>query len=321
MGNYEHPTLLEALGLTTSQPGLRQRGGLSVLGTNFTLPFIHITGTAPGPALLVTGGVHGGEYCGIQAALDFANQIDPTQLAGHVTVIPLANPPAFYAKEQYVVPEDGKNLNRAFPGNPDGSLAERMAYAIMRAAKAHEYWVDLHSGDLHEALLPFVIYSPNGPAAVAADARRMASAYGIPVLVESASIAGGSYAAAAEAGIAAILPESGQMGQVDPVSITRHREGIERVCQALQMLPGAPPVFAHTVHTESIWTRAPQSGLHYPCLEVGQVVAAGQTGAVLRDAYGDVRDIVLVPHDGRVLFRATSLAIVQGDPLFAVIAP
>lgn len=321
MANHDHPKLLAVLGLSTTQPELRQRGSIPIPDADFTVPFIHITGAAPGPALLVTGGVHGGEYCGIQAALDFANQVNPAALAGHLTVVPLANPPAFYAKEQYVVPEDGKNLNRAFPGNPDGTLAERMAYALMRVATAHEYWVDLHSGDLHEALLPFVIYSPNGPAAVAAEARRMATAYGIPVLVESASIAGGSYAAAAEAGIAAILPESGQMGQVDAGSIARHREGLKRVCQALAMLPGQPPAFGHTVHTQSMWTHAPQSGLHYPLLEVGQVVAAGQPGAVVRDAYGDVRATVLVPHDGRVLFRATSLAIAQGDPLFAVIAP
>lgn len=307
---------------TDEQPrGTRVRGRLFVPGLPGGIPVTRVTGVAPGPALLVTAGVHGGEYCGIEAAIQFANALDPAALCGEVTILALVNRPAFYAKRQYVVPEDGLNVNRVFPGRPDGSLAERLAHTVMSVAATAQHWVDLHSGDLHEALWPFVIYSPDGPAPVAQTARRMAQAYGIPVLVESSAIAGGTYQAATRAGIAAILAESGQMGQLEPAGVARHVAGLENVCRALGLVQEPAQGFETTTYTQNLWVRSPREGLQHPQVRVGQAVRAGEPGAILTDEFGDVLDRIAVPHDGRVLFHATSLAINEDDPLFAVVAP
>jgi predicted deacylase len=298
----------------------RRRGRLAVDGLGRGLPVVRME-RGSGPHLVVTAGVHGGEYCGIEGAHAFLAAIPPEGLHGTVTVLPLANPPAFYAKRQYVVPDDGVNLNRVFPGRADGSIAHRIAHAVMTVARSATHWVDLHSGDLHEALLPFVIYSPEGPPAVAAEARRMATAYGIPVLVESGAIGGGTYQAAAQAGIPAILPESGQFGQVDPVSVARHRDGLLNVSRTLGLVSGDPTVAPTTTYRQNTWVRSPIDALQRPALRVGEPVRAGQVGTVLLDEYGDIVDTIRVPHDGIILFHATSLAINRDDPLFAVIAP
>jgi predicted deacylase len=301
--------------------GGRQLGRLPVAGWSRSLPVIRVDSARPGPHLLVTAGVHGGEYCGIEGAHAFLAALSPDRLHGRVTVLPLCNPPAFYAKRQYVVPDDGVNLNRVFPGREDGTLAERLAHAIMTLARTATHWVDLHSGDLHEALLPFVIYSPEGPPAVAEEARRMALAYGIPVVVESASIGGGTYQAAAQAQIPAILPESGQTGLVDPESVARHRDGLLNLCRVIGLLQEPPVEFSSMTYRQNIWVRAPYDALQRPVIRVGEQVRAGQPGAVLLDEYGRERECIPVPHDGVVLFHATSLAITQDDPLFAVAAP
>ena len=305
----------------TQPPGTRVRGRLPVPGLPGGIPATRVRGAEPGPALLVTAGVHGGEYCGIEAAIQFANALDPAALRGEVTILALVNRPAFYAKRQYVVPEDGLNLNRVFPGRADGSLAERLAYAVMAVAKTTAHWVDLHSGDLHEALWPFVIYSPDGSAPVAQTARRMAEAYGIPVLVESPALAGGTYQAGTQAGIAAILAESGQMGQLEPAGVARHVAGLQNVCRMLGLIPEPAQAFETTTYTQNLWVRSPRDALQHPQVRVGQAVQAGAPGTILTDEFGEVLDRIAVPHDGRVLFHATSLAINEGDPLFAVVAP
>ncbi len=305
----------------TQARGTRVRGRLPVPGLPGGIPVTRVRGLEAGPSLLVTAGVHGGEYCGIDAAMQFAKGLDPSGLCGDVTVLALVNRPSFYAKRQYVVPEDGLNVNRVFPGRPDGSLAERLAYAVMTVAATAQHWVDLHSGDLHEALWPFVIYSPDGPPTLAQTARRMAEAYGIPVLVESPALAGGTYQAGTRAGIAAILAESGQMGQLEPASVTRHVTGLQNVYRVLGLAQEPAQVFETTTYTQNLWVRSPREALQHPQVRVGQAVQAGEAGAILTDEFGDVLDRIAVPHDGRVLFHATSLAINADDPLFAVVAP
>jgi predicted deacylase len=272
---------------------------------------------------LVTGGAHGGEYPGIEAAVRFAASLRPEEIRGTVTVIHLTNPPAFYGKTQYVVPLDGKNLNREFPGRADGTPTERMAYAVFNVARNQDAWVDLHGGDIHEALVPFVIYSPLGDPAVAARSKAMAHAYGIETLVESASIQGGSYATATAHGIAAILAESGQVGQLDEISVARHLNGLARVLALLGISaaggPASVPPASPVVYTQNLWVRAPMRGLQYPVVEVGEDVVEGQVGARIQNEWGEVLAELPVPASGRILFRATSLAITEGDPLFAVI--
>jgi len=300
------------------------RGYLEVPGTAVRIPYTRLEGKAPGMRLLVTGGVHGGEYPGIEAAIRLAGRLDPDRLRGLVTVIHLANPPAFYSKTQYVVPLDGKNLNRAFPGNPGGSPTERMAHAVFEVARTHDAWIDLHGGDIHEALLPFVIYSAEGGPVVARRAKVMAEAYGIPTLVESDAIEGAGYAVAARHRLAAILAEAGQVGQLDETSVVRHVDGVFRVLVALGMLaaPDAvtPPAEAVDVYTRNLWVRAPVDGFQYPAVRVGDTVREGQICCRIRNEWGELQAECAAPAQGRVLFHATSLAINAGDPLFAVIA-
>ena len=302
-----------------------ERGYLDVDGTAVKIPYTRVEGRQAGPHLLVTGGVHGGEYPGIEAAIRFASMLDPRTLRGGVTIIHMANPPAFYGKSQYVVRLDGKNLNREFPGSARGTVSQRMAYAVFQLARHADAWVDLHGGDIHEALVPFVIYSPLGNPAVAERSRSMAHAYGISVLVESASLEGGSYATASLNGIAAILAESGQMGQLDEAAVQRHLDGLFRVLHLLGMLdhPGLSeiPPDSHRVYTRNLWVHAPVGGLHYPAVRVGDEVRKGQIGARIQNEWGEVVAEMAAPSDGRVLFQATSLAITPGDPLFAVVAP
>src|ERR1700722_12377163 len=104
--------------LRTGQP--RSEQGFLRPIEGLEIPFGVIEGERPGPCLLVTAGVHGSEYCSIEAALRLMKR-SPRGLAGTILVLPILNMSGFRQRSVYVMPEDGKNLNRMFPGRPDGS--------------------------------------------------------------------------------------------------------------------------------------------------------------------------------------------------------
>ena len=302
--------------------GTKVRGYLEVPGTQVEIPYTDVRGAADGPTLLLSGGVHGGEYPGIAAAIEVASRLDPQELHGRVIVLHLTNPPAFWGKMQYWNPLDGKNLNRCFPGDPEGSASERMAARVIQELRKANYWIDMHGGDIHEELVPFTIFSDHGSAEVRETAENMAKAYGIPRLIRSSSVAGGSYAAAAELGVPAILPESGQVGQLDPVAQAIHVQGVFDVLHLLGFLSGDPtPHSAPQVYTRMVWSRASQQGFWRPKAHPGDRVEVGDLAGILHDAYGDTLDEVRSQVAGEVLFTASSFAIGYDDPLFAVAAP
>lgn len=266
------------VGRVSARRGTRATGYLTVPGASVRMPITLVHGRRDGPRLLVTGGVHGGEYPGIEAAIRLARTLNPDELRGTVVLVHPVSPLAFHARRQYVVPEDGKNLNRQFPGKIPGTVTERMAWVLMtEIAERMDAWVDLHGGDIHEALVPFCIYSDAADPDVVAASRAMAEVYGIEYVVVSAKVEGGTYAAAGAARIPCILAEAGQVGQLDEESVRTHLRGCHNVLRQLGCLPGDPDEVAQirTLSTFA-WRYAGEDGCWYPSVKLGEWVEAGQ---------------------------------------------
>jgi len=308
------------VGGTTAKPGTKRAGFLEVPGTSVQMPMTVANGGEPGPGVLITGGVHGGEYPPIEAAIRLARDLDPTRVCGQVVVIPIVNPLAFQARQQYLVPQDGKNLNRQFPGNASGTYSERMAYTIMTEIVSKvDAWVDLHGGDIHEALVPFTIYSDSAAADVVSRSRALAEVYGIEYVVASDSVKGATYAASAAAGVPCILAEAGQVGQLDEENTQIHLKGCWNVLRHLGVLPGDPdPVAPIKLLQDFSWLRAEQAGCWYPSSKIGDIVQAGQPVGVIKNYFGDSLAECHAPAAGAVLFLVTSLAVNEEDPLIGV---
>jgi len=86
------------VGQLSAERGQKVRGWLPVTGTALRLPTTLAHGAEAGPTLLVTGGIHGGEYPGIEAAIGLACALDPAALYGSVIVVHIASPTAFQAR-------------------------------------------------------------------------------------------------------------------------------------------------------------------------------------------------------------------------------
>ena len=311
------------VGEATAAPGQLARGRIRVVvGTAAAveMPVVVINGSRPGPTLCVTGGVHGGEYPAIEAAIRLSRSLKPEAVHGTVIIVPIVSVPAFQRRAIYVNPMDGVNINRVFPGNPAGTITEVMAATLFREAVAQsDAYIDLHGGDLVEALVPFTIYYQSGNATVDETSRKMAEVYGIKYIVRSMAIRGGSYQAAAAVGKPAILTESGGQGILDEPSVQIHVRGVTNVLKHLGILRGTPEVGEQPVHfPQSSWLAAEQGGLFYPAVSVGQRVEKGQVVGEFRDWFGDSIARVESPAAGIVLFLVTSPAINKGDPILSV---
>lgn len=295
------------------------RFDIEVPGIELSLPATSIVGPTGGPRLLVTAGVHGGEYAPIEAARRLGEELDPGELKGSVTIVHLVSPASFFARRQYVNPQDGKNPNRYFPGDATGTATQRITRRIMVLAQDHDAWIDLHGGDIHEALVPFTLVSSAGQPETCRRALDLAQAFGLPRLVTTDVLGGSSYVAATQAGIPAILPEAGGLGQLDPEAALQLLDGLHRVLVSLGMLAGPPlePKEIRHFH-QFVWNRAESSGLWYPKKTAGQSTEAGEVLGTITDPYGDLLQEVKASESGEILFSVRSLAIELGDPLLAV---
>jgi predicted deacylase len=278
-------------------------------------PYVAANGAASGPAVLVTGGIHGSEYASIDAVIRFGASLDPKTLRGQVLCLPVMSPAAFWERTAYVSPVDNLNLNRAFPGKAKGSFTERLAHLLTEKAMRHaDAYLDLHGGDVPEALVPFSIYYETGDANLDAKSRAMAEAFGSPALLlhraADAPIEGLAYASAAAMGIPAMLAEDGGVGQYDAAIAKRMLGGLENVLRSLDMIPGSarnmPPPRRFEKFT---WVRTKGPGFFRQTVKVGDEVDAGQILGHLVDFFGQTIEEVKCPERGQILFLVVSPAM------------
>jgi len=286
------------------------------------VPVVEATGKADGPKLTVIAGVHGCEYASMAAVRQWCAGLAGRDLLGRVTLVPVLNISAFRARSAFVVPEDGKNLNRCFPGNPDGTLAERLAHATFtQLITGSDALIDAHCGDLPEALEPFALYEA-GPSED--KAREIAVAYGLGYVIRQEpgpgrAVGGTTSAAAAQVGIPAITAEAGGCGLIEQTAVDLHLRGLDRVLATLGMDPsagtgglpggdGAPP--APTVLNQFIWLRSAADGWWQPAVNPGDSVAEGQLlGTVSTLDAGEVLQSIHAPTAGVPMFITSSPAV------------
>jgi uncharacterized protein len=289
------------------------------------VPAAEVTGALDGPRLTVIAGVHGCEYAPMAAVRRWITELDPARLRGRVLAVPVLNLPAFWARSPFIIPEDGKNLNRCFPGNPAGTFTERLAYAAFtQLIEGSDAVVDMHAGDLVEALEPFTLYHA-GPAQ--ARARELATAYGLRYVVRQQRkpgrpLTGMTSSAAAAIGVPAIIAEAGGCGLVDGTAVELHLRGLYRVLDMLGMSRGGahweddrPPSYLRNFD----WLYCRTAGWWEPRAQVGEHVSEGQVvGTVTSIDGATVLEEIRAPAGGTVLFLTSSPAVTDGGLLLGL---
>jgi predicted deacylase len=200
-----------------------------------SLPLLLVRGQSGGKTLVVTANIHGDEYEGVRAIFEMFESLDPEKMSGSFMAIPVANPPAFWSSTR-TSPVDGLNLARVFPGQPAGTVSEKIAFVLAHSViSLADFYLDLHSGGIALRMPSMAGYPSGDPRSCEG-----AVAFGASVIWGHDVIAPGRTVSFAQsAGIPWIYTEARGAGRIHPQDLDMMKTGIRNLLLHLGILPGS----------------------------------------------------------------------------------
>ena len=308
------------LGNFIVEPGKKKSGFLRIGGGEFQLPATILHGEQPGKTVLITAGIHAEEYVGIQSALELSEMLKVQKIAGTVVIVKVVNRKAFELRSGSDSHEDGKNLNRVFPGSKEGTWSERLAYAIEKELLSiADYYIDLHSGDSYEQLTPYVYYAGAAAKEVVEQSREMAQQADVPYMVGSNVAMGGCYNYAASLGIPSILLERGQMGGWTKEESHSTRRDVHNILCHLGIYQGEKDYrnYYPLEVKDLCYQAANEQGLWYPCKKPGDMIQQGDILGVIKDYEGKILEVCKAEYGGVILYQTGSLQVQESGSVIA----
>jgi len=318
-----------SVGPVKARRGEIRSGALSVPekdGLSTFIPVTVIHGAKEGKVLALVAGTHGAEYPPILALYRLKTAIDPQKLSGTLVLVHIANLPSFQKRTVYYNPYDFKNLNRVFPGDPKGTLSQRMAYVLTEEViKKCDALIDMHCGDANEALIPYSYWMISDKKAMDDQTRAMALAFGLRhIIIDTArtkDLADSKYLGntAILRGKPAITTEAGFLGRSDEDDILRNIKGALSVMRLFKMIEGRSDPVQDPVWIDQYEVVNSQvDGLFYPKVEMGAMVIEGQVVGVVKDYLGDQKEELKAPFGGIILYIIGTPPANKGEPLYEV---
>jgi len=312
------------VGTAMAASGQKATGSISVpagVDGATNIPVIVINGAKPGPKLALVAGSHGTEYASIIALEKLAQSVSPAALSGTLIIVPLVNLASFNQKVPHVNPVDGKNMNRAYPGNADGTQTERAAWAIgKQVVQQCDYLIDLHGGDLDENLRRYSYWPVTGNEKLDATNRALAMAFGLDHIViqksQGPAVSGATTISrfATDLGKPTVVAEAGHAGTTEAEDVDALMRGSESVMRHLKMLPGEVKPVEHPVWIGQITTvRSDQDGIFYPLVVPEAYVQQGMTIGYTTDYFGNKQADIVTPVSGVVIYICSVPSMKKGD--------
>ncbi|MGH2358965.1 MAG: succinylglutamate desuccinylase/aspartoacylase family protein [bacterium] len=322
------------------KPGTREFGHLQVAqrpASDLNLPLTVVHGAEPGPVLGITAGIHACEYAGVVTCMRLGQELDPKRLRGTVIMVPVVNVPSFENRTPFVNPIDGLNVNRVFPGDPWGSTSYQMAHTVYQEVTLRsDAYIDLHSGDLYEAIPLHTCCQRVGDTVLDAKAEKLASLFncdllcimgkGIDDLTATEDEQGTMFAGlrtgltslgnASLAGKPAVLIEAGGAGTLDSTVVKMEIDGIHNVMRHLGMLDGKPVEdIPHTTCYGMYIMKSKFGGMYLPDVQPGDLVKKGDRLGEMRDIRGNIRAEFTAPMNGVILMMYTTPVRTSGETI------
>jgi predicted deacylase len=300
-------------------PGTRANIALSIgslyTAAPVTLPVHVLHGRKPGPTLFVSAALHGDEINGIEIIRRVLALPALKDLSGTLVTVPVVNVLGFLQQSRYL--PDRRDLNRSFPGSERGSLAARIAHRFLtEVVNRADYGIDLHTGAIHRPNLPQIRADLRNP-----EALRLAHAFGAPLLLDSTPAAGTLREYTTARGTPVLLYEAGEALRFDEGCIRIGVRGVANVMRAVRMLRAAtraPSPVSPVMARNSVWVRAPVSGILRAHADLGDAVRAGQPLGVIGDPVGATDTRVPASADGVIIGRTSLPLVHEGDALFHI---
>jgi predicted deacylase len=307
---------LELLG-TEVLPGTAQRLSWSATelfeGVPVTTPVLVVNGQLPGPTLCLSAAVHGDELNGIEMVRRVLHDVEADKLAGAIIGVPIVNVQGFRRGSRYL--PDRRDLNRYFPGNPNGSAAARIAYSFFtNIIDKCDALIDLHTGSFERANLPQIRADLRDP-----DVVTLTQGLGSMLILHSTPAAGTLRYAATQAGVPTVTLEAGGPLELELSEVKHGVKGIETLINSLGMQKkrrfwGEP----EPVYYRSSWVRADNGGILLANVSLGSTVRKGDLLGTITDPMSNARSELRSPYGGRIIGMARNQVVMPGFAAFHV---
>ena len=318
------------------RPGEKSFGYIKVLNnlaTRVEMPVGVVKGQEPGPTLMVTGGLYPTEYCGVEAASRLYQLIKPGDLKGRFITVPVVNMPVFRFRTRWlnlrssITPFDGLNINRAFPGDPNGTPTGAVAHALFRLIREADYHVDFRGGDLPESHLDHTIYLRIGEP-IDETCGTLAKVFGLeyvlPGTPDIGHVSPGTLInEAVNAGVASIISEAGLGYRTQPLEeyIMAHVDGTLNCMKHFGMMEGevSRPREQRFLDMEWQGVSAPVAGVFTALADHNDILQEGHLIGRITDLDGSTLAEVHSPVDGIVHTLYVRRVVYPGDRLFTLL--
>jgi predicted deacylase len=314
------------VGPVSVAPGTKGFGKINIGertdGSGIDLPIIALNGAKPGPRLGLWAGVHADEYNGVETIRRITSLVNPNDIRGSVVALPMANPTALEAKDR-ISHVDYKNLNRAFPGDREGSLTDRLAQKLFdEIIRKVDYLVDLHDGGATLVLDPVAMYFRMS-GKIQEKCVELAKVFGTHLLWENSEerAAGGknlkglSLMEITKMGVPNITVEAGGGGVMNEESIEIMHRGVLNIMRHLGMANGEleRPTEKQELILEGRWVSPTRGGILFPSVELGNRVTKGDVVARVTNLFWEDMERLVAPFDGIVFGRRCQPVVNSGD--------
>jgi predicted deacylase len=277
--------------------------------------YLHVyRSTAPGPVMLVMGGLHGDEINGVEIVRrGITSGLFNGIRSGTVIAVPLLNIYGFINFSRDV--PDGKDVNRSFPGSMRGSLASRVAKTLtQKVLPLVDFGVDFHTGGASRYNYPQIRYTKGDEGSL-----DLANMFAAPYTIEKGIIRGSFRKLARDMQIPIIVYEGGEALRLDGVSIEIGMDGLKRIMQKKGMVVGnLEPKYDQVKIERTSWIRAADSGLFLWYKGSGHKVIKGEPLGQVGEPFGNRRYIVRARRDGHIIGHNNAPVVHQGDALFHI---
>ncbi|WP_162428749.1 succinylglutamate desuccinylase/aspartoacylase family protein [Pontibacter pudoricolor] len=279
-------------------------------GTVIEIPVYVFRSVHDGPVVLLMAGMHGDEVNGTEIIRRMLSKKMLYPLKGTIIAVPILNIYGFLNFSREV--PDGKDVNRSFPGNREGSLASRVAYRFMKEVMPYvDYGLDFHTGGSSRANYPQI-------RCVLGDHKNeeLAKAFAAPFIMNAPYRQGSLRKEAGKLGKSILVYETGESLRFDEKGIKLGMQGTCRVLHHLGMTPNCVEATEPSVVCmKDIWLRAKNAGLWRTFIQPGDYVKKGQNIGSITDPYGEMEVRMNAPAAGYVVGLNNMPVVNQGDAL------
>ena len=284
--------------------------------TNVEIPVIVKRSNKPGPVVLFTAGIHGDEVTGVEIVRQIIHKKINKPEKGTIICIPVLNVFGFLSMERSF--PDGRDLNRVFPGNKNGSLASRFAYQFTKEILPQvDLCVDFHTGGASRFNAPQIRVAKED-----SENMELAKVFNAPFILLSKNIDKTYRSACTKRGKNILLFEGGKSEVNDKQIAEEGVNGSVRVLKHLGMLSNDfevdNPKKESVLIKKSSWLRAKYSGLLHLKVTYGEYVNKDTVIAFITDPYGEMQHEVKAKTSGYIMNTNEASIVYQGDALFRI---